>query len=390
MPQKSKVLFTGNPYVETREATGGKLKLHLVYIMPETEEVDEDGKRHRKQHRQRKTMDLWLWNKKGLSPVETEHNRRIKEMAKIAREEAEKSFLNTEHGYISPSERSKINFYEWFEDYIAEYKKADIHVLKLSLKKFREYIEGSKKYNMFKNAIKPDQLTPNVVRGYVEALEEHCQGEGAKTLYKRFKKAVTAATREHIFKENPCDGITAKVDDDGLLKKEVLTAEEITQLMQCHFDRQSDDVRRAFIFCLFTGLRFCDVKALRYNNIDRVGHNVRFQQAKTKRTNVVPLRADLLAMIGEGEPNQLIFHLGSPAACNKSLRNWVAKAGIQKHISWHCARHTFGANTYKNLKDLRATSELLGHADTKTTQIYTQVFDERKREIVDSLPAIEQ
>lgn len=389
MAQKSKVLYQGNPYVEERETTGDKSRLYLVYKLEDTFEVDENGKKHRKQHRSRAAMDLWLWKKKSMNSVERNHNSETREKAKVARETAEKEFLNKSRGYLLPIERERINFYAWFEEYIEDYSKADKRVLELSLKKFKEYIATSRKYQLFKDKVNPDQITPNMVIGFVEYLEGICQGEGAQTLYKRFKKVVTAATREHIFKDNPCDGITAKIDNDGLLKKEVLTSDEITQLMQCHFDRQSDDVRRAFIFCLFTGLRFCDVKVLKYGNIDRTGHNVKFRQAKTKRTNVVPLRDDLLAMIGEGEPNQLIFHLGSPTACNKALRNWVAKAGIQKHISWHCARHTFGANTYKNLKDLRATSELLGHADTKTTQIYTQVFDDRKREIINSLPSIE-
>ena len=254
---------------------------------------------------------------------------------------------------------------------------------------FRAFIDSNKRYAIFSKCIHPDQLTPEMVEAFVDKLEADCRGEGAKTLYKRFKKIITAATKQGIFLDNPCDGISAKVEDEGRLKKDVLTADEITRLIQCKFDRQSDDVRRAFLLSLFTGLRYCDVKELRYRNINYEECTLTFQQQKTKRTNTVPLRHDLIALIGRGEPDQLLFHVGSPTACNKALQHWVERAGINKHITWHCARHSFGALTYYNLKDLRATSELLGHADTKVTQIYTKVFDDRKRELVDSLPAIE-
>lgn len=389
MAKSKSILISGNPYVEMREARGGEIvKLRLVYILGNTIEVDEEGKRTYRQQRKQEKTDLWLWNKKHLTPAESEHNRVTKETAKVVRETREREFLSKSRGYMFAADRSKINLYEWFEDYIGEYSKADERVLRLSVKRFRSFIEGSRRYALFSKCIHPDQLTPDLVEAFVEQLERDCRGEGAKTLYKRFKKIITAATKQGVFLDNPCDGITAKVEDEGRLKKDVLTAEEITRLLQCKFDRQSDDVRRAFILSLFTGLRFCDVKELRYRNINYEECTLTFQQQKTRRTNTVPLRPDVLAMIGKGEPDSLIFHLGSPVACNKSLQHWVSRAGINKHITWHCARHSFGANTYYNLKDLRATSELLGHADTKVTQIYTKVFDDRKRELVNSLPSI--
>ena len=390
MAKNKSVLISGNPFVQVREnRDGDRLSMRLVYNLGDVYEVDEEGNRRRRQQWKYEKLQLWMWNKKHLTPAESEHNRQAKETARIVREEREKEFRTKTHGYVFATDRAKVNLYEWMEDYISEYDKADVRVVQLALKRFREFVKGNRRYALFSQRITPDQLTPDLVEDFVAQLEKDCVGEGAHTLYKRFKKMVTTATKKGLFIDNPCDGITAHIEDEGRLKKDVLTAEEITKLVQCHFDRQSEDVRRAFLFSLFTGLRYCDVKELRYRNIDRESCMVTFQQAKTKRTNSVPLRADIMALVGEGEPDQHIFHLPSPTACNKALQNWVRHAGISKHITWHCARHSFGANTYYNLKDLRATSELLGHADTKVTQIYTQVFDDRKRELVNSLPSLE-
>ena len=56
--------------------------------------------------------------------------------------------------------------------------------------------------------------------------------------------------------------------DSQILRKDVLSPEEIQRLIACHYDNENPNVRRAFIFCLYCGLRFCDVKDLTYKNID--------------------------------------------------------------------------------------------------------------------------
>ena len=47
-----------------------------------------------------------------------------------------------------------------------------------------------------------------------------------------------------------------------MLRKDVLSPEEIQKLIACHYDNENPTIRRAFIFCLYCGLRFCDVKDL--------------------------------------------------------------------------------------------------------------------------------
>jgi integrase/recombinase XerD len=45
-----------------------------------------------------------------------------------------------------------------------------------------------------------------------------------------------------------------------MLRKDVLSPEEIQKLAACHYDNENPNVRRAFVFCLYCGLRFCDVQ----------------------------------------------------------------------------------------------------------------------------------
>ena len=194
--------------------------------------------------------------------------------------------------------------------------------------------------------VKPEQLTKDLMRSFTEYLIKRFTGEGAHTLYARFNKMILAAVEKDIIKKNPCTGVSIK-KDYGQLKKEILSQEEIVLLANTHYDKENPDIHRAFIFCLYCGLRWCDVKDLTYANVDYSNKLLKFEQSKTKAHSaasgvVIPLNDGLLHLIGQpkdGNRNQIIFPLPSHTMCLKALRHWVARAGIQKHITWHCARH---------------------------------------------------
>ena len=199
MAKSKSILISGNPFVQIRDTKeGDKYTMRLVYNLGDIYEVDANGNRRRRQQWKYEKLNLWLWNKKHLSPAESEHNRVAKEAAKLVREERERQFLSKTQGYTFAVDRNKINLYDWMEDYIKEYVKADERVIRLSIKRFRAFIDSNKRYAIFSKCIHPDQLTPEMVEAFVDKLEADCRGEGAKTLYKRFKKIITAATKQGI------------------------------------------------------------------------------------------------------------------------------------------------------------------------------------------------
>jgi integrase/recombinase XerD len=50
--------------------------------------------------------------------------------------------------------------------------------------------------------------------------------------------------------------------DEETLRKEILSPEEEEALINTHYDNENPNIRRAFILCLYCGIRFCDVKDL--------------------------------------------------------------------------------------------------------------------------------
>jgi len=81
-----------------------------------------------------------------------------------------------------------------------------------------------------------------------------------------------------------------------------------------------------------------------------------------------------------------IFNVIYSAYENKKLHRWIKNARINKHITFHCARHTFATLALTNGADLYVIQKLLGHSEIKTTAIYTKIIDEKKSEAVNCLP----
>lgn len=95
-------------------------------------------------------------------------------------------------------------------------------------------------------------------------------------------------------------------------------------------------------------------------------------------------------MLGErGNPDDLVFpKLGPIQSARISIAAWVKSAGIDKHITFHCARHTFAVMMLDLGVDLYTVSKLLGHKSIETTQVYAKILDKNKKAAVERIPTI--
>lgn len=386
---------TDNPKLGAKILSDGRESLFLDYYFGYQMTYDEQsGRQVARKDRKREYLSLYLWQA-PRTPIERQQNKETLELAKKIRFERGQQLLENMEGYRLRKNRD-INFLDYFQGYIDGYTKKDVRMFDLALRRFVDFLNATDEYRKFANRIKPEQITRDMVEAYTEYLQARSVGEGAKSIYARFKKVVKYAVEHDVMVKNPCMGIVIKADDQQL-KKDVLSVEEIQQLITTHCDNQNPNIRRAFIFCLYCGLRYCDVKDLTFANVDYSNRLLRFEQSKTKGHSassgvVIPLNDGLLKLIGtpEGQQdrNALIFPLPSYEMCLKSLRRWVKRAGIDKHISWHCARHSFAVNILNNGANIKTVASLLGHSGLKHTEKYTRAIDSLKEAAINSLPEL--
>ena len=71
------------------------------------------------------------------------------------------------------------------------------------------------------------------------------------------------------------------------------------------------------------------------------------------------------------------YHMHETAYA-KSLRQAVIQSGVIKRVTAHTFRHSFATRLLQSGADIWTVQELLGHADLRTTEIYTHVVGIRR------------
>lgn len=196
-----------------------------------------------------------------------------------------------------------------------------------------------------------------------------------------------------IIKENPCE----KIESPKLRKSlpKVLSIEDVNKLLSLKANTPLEYRNKAMIELMYdAGLRVSELVNLEVNNINLKDCYVRCF-GKGKKERIVPLgdiavevldkyiniyRDSLLkgyftdklfiSSYGKGITRQGFF---------KILKSEAKKVGITKEFSPHTLRHSFATHLLEYGADLSSISELLGHENIKTTQIYTHISNNKKR-----------
>ena len=383
-----------NPKLGAKLLSDGRESLFLeFYFGYEMVYNNAKDRMEPKKQRRRESLKLFLWHK-PRTPLQREENKNTLSLAKKIRHDKGQELLDQEKGYKLQTKKAAVNFLEYFQEYIDDYTKKDVRVIEMALRRFKEFLHDSPDYSRFERKIRPEQLTSEMMMAFVEYLQGKCKGEGAKSIYQRFKKVYKSCAvkcninHQRPFINNDGKSITITADDDAIVK-DILSPDEVKRLKATHYHGENPEIRNAFIFCLHTGMRWCDVKDLTFGNIDFANKMLSYEQNKTKghskHSSVTLYLSDaMMALIADkiedAKKNDLVFHLPSHTMCLKALRSWVKKADIDKHITWHCARHTFGTlmASQKGIS-IRTVQESLGHSNLKYTERYTRVADEQKK-----------
>jgi len=169
---------------------------------------------------------------------------------------------------------------------------------------------------------------------------------------------------------------------------EVLSQEEIVNI----FNATQNLKHKAILMTTYSaGLRISEVINLKIKDIDSNRMQIRVEQAKGKKDRYTILGNKALEIlrlyVAEYKPKIWMFEgkVGEQYAARtiqEILKKSVEKTNIKKRVTVHTLRHSFATHLLEAGTDLRYIQSLLGHANSKTTEIYTHIttkgFDQIK------------
>lgn len=207
--------------------------------------------------------------------------------------------------------------------------------------------------------------------------------------FNKLRACINKAFDERIIPVNPLRGIEGFKAAE--VKRDYLTLEEIKKLAAtpCKYPC----LKRSFLFSCLTGLRKSDIEKLTWGEVHKQGEFTRiiFKQKKTGGQEYLDITPQAEKYLGEpGQADELVFAGFSYGSYTSlELRRWCMASGIEKDITFHCARHTFAVLMLDLGADIYTVSKLLGHRELATTQIYAKVLDRNKQKAVSLIPNIE-
>lgn len=350
-------------------------------------------------HREYEFLRLYLIPEK--TKADKERNKQTLALANSIKAQRIVDIQNGAHGFKSDYKEQTL----FFDYYIALTEKRKKKESKGNFSNWSSCLHHLRKYEPRKNITFAD-ITPKWVQGFKDYLENEAEAFGCDTRIRKDKRPLSQNSKQSYFnklraclrqayedgiiRKNPMQGIQGFSSQEGT--REYLSLEEVRSMAATDCDYP--EIKRAFLFSCLTGLRRSDIILLTWGEVTTLNGRTRlvFRQKKTggqEYLDITTQAAELIGERGDHKPTDKVFgDIRNPSDTNDSLRIWALRAGIDKHISFHCGRHTFAVLMLTLGTDIYTVSKLLGHRELKTTQIYAKIVDAKKQEAVDNMPKI--
>ena len=272
-----------------------------------------------------------------------------------------------------------------------------------------EYGQSKERESTIKKAIKHIELyNPNVTLSMID--KAYCVGwikylsavkslrstkntvviskHTANNYYSVLVAALNQAVREELIETNPTSKVSAEEKKPIQIQgsdRTYLTLEELQRMIDS--PTGSENVKRAFLFACYTGLRASDIRSLRWEDIKKDGERMFIQKTmvKTRQPITIPIGKSAAFYLPPRKKGGSVFSLPSQSSVNETLKTWAKKAKVDKNVHFHISRHTFATSLLTKGADLYTVSKLLGHTDISITQVYADIVNQKKVEAIDLL-----
>jgi integrase len=273
----------------------------------------------------------------------------------------------------------ELPFLDYYRLYVEKHKTKHSE---FSLRNFEKF-----SIEMGIDSIQIGQLKTKHIELYISFLQEKgLEASTIRTYLIPISAALTNLVKQGVIQMNPANN--AKRPKVSRKPIRYLTVEHIQALLATPLPVKTDrDIVEAFEFSLNCGLRFSDLKALKFSDIQN--GSITILQEKTKDQVVIPLNrraAEIVAYQRAKYKSGLVFNLPALANYNYSLGLWGGAAGLPFRLSSHYARHSAAISILSAGGSIYQASQILGHKSVATTEAsYAAIADKAKQAAVDSI-----
>jgi len=343
----------------------------------------DDGKI--KHNREFESLNLSV-HIKPKTQIQKQENKDNLELAEKIRIKRMNEYNSRNHNFYN-KDQLNYNFLDYFSNLTEERKKSKGNYgnWDSTLKKLREYCNVNTRLA---------DVDEEFVKGFKKYLEEKVRTKSNLPLsknsqssyYGKFTAAIKQAIKEKKIFNDPTDSVTGIQAETPI--REYLTFEEVNKLSKT--DCRYPVLKRAFLFSCLTGLRWSDINKLIWSEVKDSNGELKliFEQKKTSDIEYLYISEQARELLGDRkQPNDRVFTgLKYGVTYNSALLRWCHNAGVYKHITFHCARHTNAVLLLELGADIYTVSKRLGHSEIRTTEIYAKIVDKKNKEAAELIP----
>lgn len=246
----------------------------------------------------------------------------------------------------------------------------------------RNYVADFIKAHYKRKDISMLELVPDFIKEFCIYLmtERNLKQATAWMACMQLKGVIIRAHNNGLIPRNPFANFHMR---PNIEERAYLTETELMELMTHKFDNDNlTFCRDVFVFASFTALSFVDIRELTTDQIMDVNGEqwIVSKRHKTKvpfQVKLLPIPLEIIERYKHIRMDNHVFGNCNYWAMCKQLKTVIKECGIEKPISWHCARHGFATMALTNGMPIESVSRILGHTNITTTQIYAKITTEK-------------
>ncbi len=287
-----------------------------------------------------------------------------------------------------------LDFVGAYENYLSKVKQASANTIASYMRDIRQYSEWLHT-NTDVDVVDASQVN---ISDYLSHLEQ--EGRSGATVSRSLaslKNFYSYIVSSGFLESTPVTDI--HVDRGEKKLPQILTGREIELLLAQPACTDAKSFRdKAMLEVMYaTGIRVTELIDLDVDDVNLELGTIKC--AGSKKSRSIPLYPAALkalnvyltdirrSMVSDPDETALFVNVGGSRMSRqgfwKILKSYQVSAHIEKEITPHTLRHSFAVHLLENGADLGSVQELMGHSDISSTQLYTQMINQKLKSVYD-------